>query len=150
LTGNKRTRKSKPSKINLLSNDQLDNSNGNGNGHGNIYASEPKRQRKAGTVDLPVRETIKNFKGMERLKLIISIGNQAPSEMASMTTAAQNFMNKTYKPVQRCLESHFEGNHEAFVECWSANFPYSRFNEKCKSLPTDKCRLWISIKISNS
>jgi hypothetical protein len=74
--------------------------------------------------------------GSSKLDAIISLANEIEKSdngkaiIATLTTDAKNFYNKTIMPVTLCLEKCCQGDKLKFCEKWG-NFSYSRFHERC-------------------
>lgn len=52
-----------------------------------------------------------------------------------MTLGAYDFVRQCLRPVRMCLDNHFDGNKDSFLEFWAGKekaFSFTNFVSKCK------------------
>lgn len=82
--------------------------------------------------NLPSRKSIKTIVDpKEKLTAILSL--DIPPKGTRLTGSARIWLNDVYYPVKHCLEEHFDGDHDAFVNAWKDEFSkrLSFFGKRC-------------------
>jgi hypothetical protein len=95
--------------------------------------SGPKKKMRVGNETIMGKDDLFRLTGMERLNKIVEISESLGPDIGVYDTSSQNCIKRTVRPVMRCLNSHLSGNSEAFLQFWSNDFPYSRFNYLCNT-----------------
>ena len=102
-----------------------------------------KRTRRHGNNDLPLRHEVKNRQGRERLQLLVEINASRPQSTTELTNSARSWVQSTLKPIMNCLNAHFGGNQNTFLDRWPLIEGVSQFaKRRCKgSTATTTCSL---------
>ncbi|KAJ3233365.1 hypothetical protein HDU81_002298 [Chytriomyces hyalinus] len=90
----------------------------------------PLKRKRGGENDLAEREMVKDLRGAANVRKICEILAGAPSD-SDLTNGARSFVNQC-RPIVGCLQHHFSGDVDEFVQHYS--------NIATSSFKTAKCQ----------
>ena len=100
---------------------------------------KPKKQC-GGENDLEGRRQISQISDpKEKVKALIDLKSRVPADTSELTKGARNFVILQLQPALECLNNHFGGNVEDFIQKWAVSkkngqlsLALSNFGKSCK------------------
>jgi hypothetical protein len=89
-----------------------------------------KKRKRGGDKEIEERKSVATLPLPERIKCLKKIVSNAPTETEQLTQAAKSFLNRTARPVVRCLANHFNDDDEKFCAHWKCTFKM-KFGAEC-------------------
>ncbi|TPX72008.1 hypothetical protein CcCBS67573_g05975 [Chytriomyces confervae] len=100
--------------------------------------SLPLKRKQGGESDLEERSAVKGLKGAAKVQKISKILGSAPSD-SNLTNGARLFVNQCH-PIVGCLQNHFSGDMEAFIQHHVTISTSSFKSSKCLGKDDKACR----------
>ncbi|KAI9325062.1 hypothetical protein DFJ73DRAFT_767857 [Zopfochytrium polystomum] len=98
----------------------------------NFSETLAKRKRNAGEDDLEGRKRVKIVYGVEKIQLLKELRSKLPPKMNMLTSGARSFVTSCLNPVLKCLEAHYEGNLNTFIQKFGEKFNPAVHLDRCK------------------
>lgn len=95
-----------------------------------ILVQQPPKKKQKVSNDLVERHKLSDLRPREKLESMLNLWNDRNNWSKPLTSGAKSFNIKHLTPVMNCLEAHFDGNVDAFLEKYP-EYKHTTFPKEC-------------------